>query len=830
MDNDFSVFSILPPYNSIHAQIVWGLNGSAHLVRSDAGYTVSYAAVADPAGFINTTSDGKGNFWTYVPLILGQTLAPDAGVDLSVAGYPQSFMPGPGNVSKRMNFESNSIWFASYGIPITPYDDLLRKNAYPLMRITVSNGNPQLARKDIVLPVSDEMDCRVCHASGSGPSALPPAGWVWDPNPTRDYRLNILRLHDSIRFQEMDAQYVIILSAKGFTTNGLYASVVKNDHPVFCAACHLSEAVPGTGYAGVPPLTEAVHSLHASVIDPISQLPLDSIDNRAACYRCHPGSETRCLRGVMGTSVAADGSLSMQCQSCHGSMSTVGATNRTGWLNEPTCQTCHSGDAVSNNGQIRYTSSFTNNAYRIAVNQRFATSSNAPAAGLSLFRFSKGHGGLYCSACHGSTHAEFPSAFTNDNLASIQFQGHEGMLSECTQCHRTSPSTVNGGPHGLHPIGVPWINGHKDPGKVTSNCTICHGTDLRGTVLSRSQMDWAVSLFDRAYTYSFWRGQQIGCYNCHLGPNSTDHNSNLAPVAQNVIATTPLNTPLTFVLPITDADTLTFRIVKQPSHGRVGLVGSTATYHPDTAFSGVDTFTFAAWDGSTDSNLGKAIVTVSGGTCSYVLSPTSQEFSELGQVGTVQLTTGEGCAWSASSESQWLNILSPSIPGAGSGSVAYSVNRNFGSTSRTGTLMIAGMSFTVIQAGAPPDTNGDGLPDSWQNSFFNSISSTNALPGADPDHDGMINLNEYLSGTVPTNGNSVLCIADLTLSSDAKFLHLEFTSLLQHYYQIQRTADLLNPEWMGFTNAVFGTGTLLPQQVPISTHDPRMFYRVINVN
>ena len=826
MDNDYAVFSILPPYNTVHSQIVWGYNGAAHLIQTGTGFSVSYAAVADPAGSINTTSDGKGNFWTYVPLLLGQSLGAEAGVDLSGAGYPQSFMPGTNNSPKRMNYESGSGWFVSYGVPITPYDDGLRKNAYPLMRLSASNGNSRVATKDIVLPVSDEMDCRVCHASGSGPAALPPAGWVWEANPTRDYRLNILRLHDAVRFQTLPAQYPVILAARGFTTNGLYASVAKHGQPVFCASCHLSEAVPGTGYPGVPPLTTAVHGKHASVTDPTTHLPLDSSNNRSSCYRCHPGSETRCLRGAMGTAVAANGTLSMQCQSCHGALSVVGAPTRTGWLNEPSCQTCHSGDAVSNNGQIRYTNSFTNGAYRVAANQRFATNTNAPATGLSLFRFSRGHGGLYCSACHGSTHAEFPSAFTNDNLASIQFQGHEGMLSECTRCHKSSPSTVSGGPHGLHPIGTPWVNGHQTPGKTPSNCTSCHGTDQRGTVLSRSQMDWSVSIFDRQYTYAFWRGQQIGCYTCHQGSNNTDHNPNLAPVAQNFSATTPVNTPLAVALPVTDANALTFRIVRQASHGRVGVTGSTATYSPDTAFTGTDTFSFAAWDGSTDSNLGVATVTVSGGACSYLITPSSQAFSELSQVGSIQVTAGAGCAWSAASESQWLSILSSAMPGSGSGTVAYSLARNTGGNARTGTLTVAGITFTVTQTGAPADANKDGLPDTWQSTYFGSAFSTNAAAGADPDHDGENNLTEYLAGTVPTNSASVLRITAFSVTSADRTFRLAFPSLAQRYYQLQRTADLTKPDWLGFTNAVFGTGASLPLTGPASTNAPRMFFRV----
>ena len=43
----------------------------------------------------------------------------------------------------------------------------------------------------------------------------------------------------------------------------------------------------------------------------------------------------------------------------------------------------------------------------------------------------------------------------------------------------------------------------------------------------------------------------------------------------------------------------------------VGLTGTTATYYPDRGYAGTDTFTFAAWDGETDSNLGTATVTVS---------------------------------------------------------------------------------------------------------------------------------------------------------------------------------------------------------------------------
>ena len=52
MDSDYSVFSILPPYNTIEAQLIVG----GRLVTNGSGYTVTYQAVADPAGSLNSTA------------------------------------------------------------------------------------------------------------------------------------------------------------------------------------------------------------------------------------------------------------------------------------------------------------------------------------------------------------------------------------------------------------------------------------------------------------------------------------------------------------------------------------------------------------------------------------------------------------------------------------------------------------------------------------------------------------------------------------------------------------------------------------------------------
>jgi hypothetical protein len=608
MDGDFSVLSLLPPYNTIHAQVI---DPSGRRVTDPvaAGITVTYEAITDGAGSINTTSQGKTNFWDYVLALFGVSIPVDEGL----TGVK---MPGAGNTPQPMIWDASAGWFIAEGIPLTPYDDARRKNPYPMMRLVArTTAGAMLAYTDIVLPVSDEMDCSSCHtpAAGTPAPAMPAGGWVTDPDPQREMRLNIVRKHDGL--QAGNPIFTAALAAVGYNTDGLYATVITDGQSILCAICHASAALGTSGQSGVVPLTQAMHGGHATVLDPLTNQTLDAATNRSACYRCHPGSVTRCLRGVMGASVAADGSLAIQCQDCHGTMSAVGAAGRLGWLEEPTCQSCHTGTAKHNNGELRYTSVFdTPGHMRAAVDQTFATTPDVPDVGLSLYRFSTGHGGLKCEACHGSTHAEFPSTHVNDNVQSMERQGHVGMLAECTACHGgTQPATVSGGPHGLHPLGQVWVQAHPDligEGGNTTPCQACHGTDYRGTVLSRAQADRTLS--GETGTKQVWRGFQIGCYTCHLGPHEGDANPNRAAVVTGASLSTPVDVPLSITLNAhdPDGDSLSLRIVTQPGHGTTGLNGTLATYVPETGFAGIDSFTFAAWDGSTDSNLGTITVDV----------------------------------------------------------------------------------------------------------------------------------------------------------------------------------------------------------------------------
>jgi hypothetical protein len=622
MDSDYSVFTVLPPYNTIEAQLIV----AGKLITNGAGYTVTYQAVADPSGSINTTAIGKGNFYAYTPWLYGP-LAPDKGL----LGWS---MPGLANIPQTNVFETLNEpvhgvftpvnWWRAEGIPITPYDDAMRKNPYPLMRMIAWNSaNQPIATNDVVLPVSDEMDCRVCHASGTQAAAKPEAGWVWDGLPERDYRLNILRLHDERQFTEHGAVYAAALAAHDYNPAGLYRRVTADGKPVLCALCHSSEALQTTNFPGVQALTTSVHSRHANVMDPELKITLNDSANRAACYRCHPGSTTRCLRGAMGSAIAADGSMQMQCQSCHGNMSDVGSSSRVGWIMEPNCQACHVGTATNN--PVRYASAFdTPGHLRVPTDQTFATTPNTPPTGppslnLSLYRFSIGHGGLQCSACHGSTHAEFPSSHANDNLRNIALQTHAGVMVECTACHTSMPNTITNGPHGLHPVDNNWALNHGDlfegspPRATRQQCQLCHGTDYKGAVLSRAL--GPRQLNTKYGVRNLWRGRTISCYDCHDGVNSSNPSSHAPATVASVTTNTLNSSSVAMRLPGTDpaGNPLTFRIVSQPAHGSVAVSGNLATFIPEPGSIGTETFTFAAWNNWVDSNLATGQVAVAQG-------------------------------------------------------------------------------------------------------------------------------------------------------------------------------------------------------------------------
>ena len=84
----------------------------------------------------------------------------------------------------------------------------------------------------------------------------------------------------------------------------------------------------------------------------------------------------------------------------------------------------------------------------------------------------------------------------------------------------------------------------------------------------------------------------------------------------------------------------------------------------------------------------------------FTLSAASRAVAAGGvQSSAVAVAAPVGCAWTAASNDDWITITSGSS-GTGNGQVVFRVAANPG-RARTGTLTIAGRTFTVNQAGAP---------------------------------------------------------------------------------------------------------------------------------
>ncbi|MBI3654685.1 MAG: BACON domain-containing protein [Acidobacteria bacterium] len=137
-----------------------------------------------------------------------------------------------------------------------------------------------------------------------------------------------------------------------------------------------------------------------------------------------------------------------------------------------------------------------------------------------------------------------------------------------------------------------------------------------------------------------------------------------------------------------------------------GVIVNSVTYQNPTtvvlnlstasATSGAKNLTIINPDGQ--SQTGTGILTVSGGSsCSYAIAPSNQTFTATGGNGSVAVNTTAACPWSAASNDAWISVTSGSS-GSGTGTVNFSVAANVTGSPRTGTMTIAGQTFTVNQS------------------------------------------------------------------------------------------------------------------------------------
>lgn len=641
-DLDYQIFSILPPYNVMHGQVI--RKGAEPEIMDSSQVDLYYRATANPAdtippGTITTTSTNvggrfKSNFWTpgadgrksYTPLyppgvldmfaLPGDTGLPAPDVERLYLGdgqlaAHQQRMPGPDNSSQAFlgyvkdfpfftglpfGYTAGELnRFTAEGIPILPLADPDAAGEqieapYPLMQVTAvrKGADPgdaanHLASVRTVLPVASEADCQLCHAdqdvcdqsqltaglacNGQAASfaqtpfevvtgqdivdqAVP--GSTLSQAVQNAAKINILRLHDAKHDTHLDEQRNIVCAGCHYSPALDLAQLGPNDDNGKEQTRHIS-------------MSRAMHGFHGEFSELFPDMPAPGQRSPAqvedvlaqTCYACHPGKRTQCLRGAMTQS-------GIVCQDCHGNMKQVGNdfsaalpnntpdsganwvnnldwTRRIPWASEPGCQSCHTGDALDNlagapdvipsNDGIRLLQAYRTGDVKAgpikAVNRRFAETRDT-AGNDHLYRLSKGHGGVMCEGCHGSTHAIWPNPWeaANDNLTARDLQGHSGTITECSTCHAGADLGLTlDGPHGMHPVASSrWNKDHEDMAKRNRDqCRSCHGRNGEGTVLSRTAAtrEWTCdsekgTLCNReGQRVTVARGTRVGCSQCH---------------------------------------------------------------------------------------------------------------------------------------------------------------------------------------------------------------------------------------------------------------------------------------------------------------------------
>ncbi len=202
MQNDFSQMMILPPYNTLHAQVI-RRGGEPQIMTS--GVTVTYELPG------NTHSSDKTNFWANAQALLGAAVPPDMGL----AGF---------GMTGTMTFDATRNDYGATGIPVTPINDDGTENPYPLALVTAKVGTAVIGQTQAVVPVSWEMSCNLCHNT-----------------PGESVATSILKAHDK-----------------------LHATSLISSQPVMCASCHSDNALGAAGVPGVSSLSAAMHGAHAS--------------------------------------------------------------------------------------------------------------------------------------------------------------------------------------------------------------------------------------------------------------------------------------------------------------------------------------------------------------------------------------------------------------------------------------------------------------------------------------------------------------------------------------------------------------------------------------
>jgi hypothetical protein len=170
-----------------------------------------------------------------------------------------------------------------------------------------------------------------------------------------------------------------------------------------------------------------------------------------------------------------------------------------------------------------------------------------------------------------------------------------------------------------------------------------------------------------------------------------------------------------------------------------------------------------------------AYESVAAPTCTYALSTSTQSFPNTGGSGNIAVSAGSGCAWATANNAPWVLVFSVGQDGPGSGQINFSVTANNTNSARSGTITIAGQTFTINQAAGNIIDDPQTFVTQQYQDFLNR----------QPDADGL----GYWTGQITNCGSDEQCIHDRRVGvADAFFFEDEFQKTGAYIYRVYKSA------------------------------------------
>jgi hypothetical protein len=115
------------------------------------------------------------------------------------------------------------------------------------------------------------------------------------------------------------------------------------------------------------------------------------------------------------------------------------------------------------------------------------------------------------------------------------------------------------------------------------------------------------------------------------------------------------------------------------------------------------------------------------------------------------------------------------------------------------------------------DADGDGIPDSWETTWFDSVADCD--PAAHDDGDIFSNFEEYIAGTCPTNTDSCFLITNQVRTVDG--IELQWAAVPDRVYGVEWTESLTND-----FQSIAGLTNLTASSCIVTNGDDQGFFRL----